>query len=57
MVFGARRIPAPKGRITWRIHMDFLKKLMSHAETKRGAAHLLVGLAIGIVSTLLTKGE
>ena len=37
--------------------MNFLKQVFSHAETKRGAAHLLVGVAIGIVSTLLTKSQ
>ena len=37
--------------------MSFFKQVFSHAETKRGAAHLLVGVAIGIVSTLLGKGQ
>ena len=37
--------------------MSFFKQVFNHAETKRGAAHLLVGVAIGLVSTLLTKGE
>jgi hypothetical protein len=35
--------------------MSFLKKVVNHAEVKRGASHLLVGVAIGIVSALLTK--
>lgn len=33
--------------------MNFLKQLIHHAEVKRGGAHLLVGLVIGLVSTLL----
>jgi len=33
--------------------MDFLKKVIRHNEVKRGASHLLVGLAIGLVSTAL----
>jgi len=37
--------------------MSFFKKLLSHAEVKRGAAHAAVGVIIGVVSTLLTKGE
>jgi len=37
--------------------MSFIKRMLSHAEVKRGGAHLLVGVAIGLVSTLLTKGE
>jgi hypothetical protein len=35
--------------------MDFLKKALAHPEVKRGASHLLVGLGIAVVSTLLTK--
>ena len=34
--------------------MDFLKRLIGHAEVKRGGAHLLVGIVIGLVATLLT---
>ena len=37
--------------------MSFLKNVLAHAEVKRGAAHAAVGVIIGIVSTLLTKGE
>ena len=37
--------------------MDFLKNVVSHAEVKRGASHLLVGVAIGLVSTLITRGK
>ena len=35
--------------------MDFLKKALSHPEVKRGASHLLVGIGIAVVSSLLTK--
>lgn len=35
--------------------MDFIKKVVSHTEVKRGASHLLVGLAISLVSTALFK--
>ena len=35
--------------------MSFFRKMLTHAEVKRGGAHLLVGLAIGIVATLFTK--
>ncbi len=37
--------------------MDFLKKMLAHAEVKRGGAHLLVGIAIGLIATLFSKGE
>jgi hypothetical protein len=37
--------------------MEFLKKMFAHAEVKRGGAHLLVGIAIGLVATLFTKGS
>ena len=34
---------------------EFLKKVVGHAEVKRGVSHLLVGVAIGLVATLLDK--
>ena len=33
--------------------MNFMKAVLNHAEVKRGASHLLVGLAIGLVSIAL----
>ena len=35
--------------------MEFIMKALSHSEVKRGASHLLVGLAIGVVSAALFK--
>lgn len=32
---------------------NFLSKVVKHDEVKRGASHLLVGVLIGVVSTLL----
>ena len=37
--------------------MDFLKKTLRHPEVKRGASHLLVGLAIGGVSTAIFNDD
>ena len=31
--------------------MEFLRRIIDHSEFKRGASHLLVGLAIAAVST------
>ena len=33
--------------------MEFAKKVLSHIEIKRASAHLLVGLGIAIVATVL----
>ena len=33
--------------------MSFFQALLTHSEVKRGVSHLLVGLAIGLVSTAL----
>ncbi len=35
--------------------MNFLKNVIKHPEVKRGASHVLVGLAIAVVSTLVFK--
>ena len=32
---------------------EFLKKVVGHAEVKRGFSHLLVGVAIGLVASLI----
>ncbi len=32
---------------------EFFKKVISHAEFKRGMSHLLVGAAIGVVASLI----
>jgi hypothetical protein len=37
--------------------MSFLKRLIQNPEVKRGGAHLLVGVVIGLVTTLLSKGQ
>ena len=36
---------------------NFLKKVISHHEVKTGAAHLLVGLLIGVVATAIFKAD
>lgn len=37
--------------------MEFLKKALTHNEVKRGASHLIVGILIGVVSTLVFKDK
>ncbi len=35
--------------------MEFIKKVITHDEVKRGASHLIVGILVGVVSTLIFK--
>ena len=37
--------------------MGFLLKIITHPETKRGASHLLVGIAISAVSALIFRDD
>ena len=32
---------------------EFFRKLVTHSEVRRGVSHLLVGVAIGVVASLI----